>query len=415
MKITAIADCHLNKTSYKDDESYMFTSIPFRSQDFMNSFCWMVDKNINEIKPDLFLILGDIYDTFDPSNIVSAFFNEQLRKLSDAKIPVIILVGNHDICSKHHALLPLLKLNLKNIKVIENPQTIKFKDKLLMLFPYSVDVEKKNITIKEQFNQFVAKTKEQIINTEDWHNLDVIFLGHFGVKGAYVNKYNTDGGQKLVLNENDHDISVADLDTIGAKYVLLGDYHKHQILPTSNCLAMYPGSIERTDMSEANDKKGFVFYDSEKEVNDKYEKFTFVEYPNTRPMIDLVGNLQDIYKTIDKLGSESKGAIVRLTVKGSAQEIVEFDIGQHELIKKLNAKIEPAYTKKQNKMVDNDRNKKVEEIEKKISSEGHITSSEVIDVVKDTLSERESNKEELRELVNIAENVYEVAQLKMKV
>ena len=155
VKISYIADCHLNKSSYKDDESFLFTSIPFRSQDFMKSLEYMVDKNINEIKPDLIMFLGDIYDTFDPSNIVTAFFSEQLRKIADAKIPVIIIVGNHDICSKHHALLPLLKLNLKNIKVVENPQSVKFKDKLLLLFPYSVDVERKIITIKEQFKQFV--------------------------------------------------------------------------------------------------------------------------------------------------------------------------------------------------------------------------------------------------------------------
>ena len=311
----------------------------------------------------------------------------------------------------------LLKLNLKSVKVIESPKLIKFKDKILMLFPYSVEVEKKNITIKKQFVDFVNASKSEILNNPEYHGLDIMFMGHFGVKGAYLNKYSVDdkSEQKLFVNDNENDISVSDLDSIGAKYVVLGDYHKHQILPTNNCLAMYTGSIERTDITEANDKKGFLVYDSDKEEVDKYGKFTFIEYPNTRPMIDLVGNLQDIHKAIDNLGDNSKGAIVRLTVKGTSQEIIEFDIGQHELMKKLNQKIDPIYTKKQNKMVNKEMKKQAEEVEKNINAEGHITSSEVIDVVKDILIEREKNADEIKEIVSIAENVFEIARLKMKV
>ena len=59
--------------------------------------------------------------------------------------------------------------------------------------------------------------------------------------------------------------------------------------------------------------------------------------------------------------------------------------------------------------------KQAEEVEKNINAEGHITSSEVIDVVKDILIERERNADEIKELVSIAENVFEIARLKMKV
>ena len=59
MKISFIADCHLNKTSYKDDESFMFTSLSFRPQDFMKSLEYMVDKNINEFAHN-FMELKDV-------------------------------------------------------------------------------------------------------------------------------------------------------------------------------------------------------------------------------------------------------------------------------------------------------------------------------------------------------------------
>ena len=115
------------------------------------------------------------------------------------------------------------------------------------------------------------------------------------------------------------------------------------------------------------------------------------------------------------MNDSHKGAIVRITVKGNSQEIVEFDIGQQEVMKALNSKISPAYTKKRNKVVDVETKKKAEEVENKISKEGHVSSGEVLDIVKEILSERSPDEEERNQLFSLADEIFESAKLKLKV
>ncbi|MBO1912054.1 DNA repair exonuclease, partial [Microvirga sp. 3-52] len=47
-------------------------------------------------KPDFVLIVGDIYDGEDRSLRAQLKFQEGMKKLSDAHIPVVISYGNHD-------------------------------------------------------------------------------------------------------------------------------------------------------------------------------------------------------------------------------------------------------------------------------------------------------------------------------
>ncbi len=344
------------------------------------------------------VFLGDIYDTFDPSSNITGFFSEQLRKIIDAKIPVIILIGNHDICSRHHALLPLLKLNLKNVKIIETPQILVVNDLVLLLFPYSVEIEKKIVTVKDQFSTFIADFKKKLAINTELIGKKVIFAGHYGVKDAMFNKTKTN----IIMNRNTNDISLDDLDSIGAKFVFLGDYHKNQVLSTKKCISMYVGSIEKTDMSEILDKKGFVVYDS---YVDKYE---FMEYPDVRPMLDLIGDYSIINKSIDELTEKYMNAIVRITVVGTSQAIVEYDTMQQDIMKKLKSKIDPIYVKRRNKLLQDDSEKQNVEVERDMK-EGRIETIEIIDVVKETIKERHLEDDITKELFDIADEIYKMA------
>ena len=107
-KIAVMGDLHLNLVVYTKIYDEEFIGLPFRNGDFMRSFRFMVDKCLDEIKPDLVVIPGDVYDYYEPTNDVRGFFSKQLERLSEQKIPVIILIGNHDVCKKHHALKDIL-------------------------------------------------------------------------------------------------------------------------------------------------------------------------------------------------------------------------------------------------------------------------------------------------------------------
>ena len=327
MKISIIADPHLNKSVYKSVSDKEISDLPFRTVDFMKAYENSVDKVIR-IKPDLNVVVGDVFDTFDPSNSVRRFLNEQIMKLSNSDIPTVYITGNHDVCRKHHPLEPILPFKIKGVKILDEPMVIQFKDKILMFFPYSIKVEKGDIDIKDQFNSFINKTKEIISKTENMQNKDIIFFGHFPVKGGGLNSYSVEDGEsviikKTIFNKSTKDISLLDLDSIGASYVFLGDFHKHQVLDTKKCKAMYIGSLEKTDVSEVEEKKGFILYDSEMNEDPILGKCSFIENENCRPIVILSGTIENMENQLKKI-DKSDNAIVKIAFSGNSNELTSF-------------------------------------------------------------------------------------------
>jgi len=415
MKIAVMADLHLNKTVYKVMDRKN-PQLPFRNVDFMNSFEYMVDQCVNAIKPDLLVIGGDVYDKcYFPSNEIRGFFSSQLSKLAIAKIPVIILIGNHDISKKSHALQDIGELKLKNIVVIEKPTITSFKDTQLFIFPYSLDVEQKKKTIKEDFMDFV---KEIHAKKNDKPS---IFFGHFGVKGATINQYSGDEEiegeetetktttttiKKDYKNRSVNDISCDDLDSIGADYVILGDYHKHQILPTHKCIAMYPGSIEKTSFSEIDQDKGFVVYDSEQEVKGKMGKCSFIKYPNCRPMLELKGNFMDMKNAFNKVDcKEYQDAVVKFTYTGKSSELIDFQTGEEAFKKEIREKLNPINIDVINKAKD-DKQEEATQLEQNIMENGHFSNEDVIDAVREMTKERIKDEKEMQLTIDLADEIY---------
>lgn len=398
MKIAISGDCHLNRSTYQGVRDNVFTSLPFRSVDFMNAFEHIVEKIITEIKPDMFVVPGDVFDSYDPSNDVRSFLSRQMKKLLDNNIPTIILVGNHDVCQKNHALQTWQSLGIKGIKIIDEPSIMKFKDYVFLLFPHSLTMEQKKITIVEQFNKFIESAKEKI---KDIDKDKILFFGHFGVSGGKMS-----GG---VENKRLDSISVADLDNIGASHVFLGDYHHHQFLSTKKCYSLYTGSIERTDMDEANDDKGFVVYDSSVNEMDGYGKSHFIVYPNVRPMIEIQGNLNEINRAIDMIGEEYKNAIVKIVFSGKREELDSFEICRNELQKRIFNKIDPIHIRMSSNVVDENENLIATQMEKEIIDKGHVSSTDVLPIVFEILEEREKDEQELIILKNNAEEIYKQA------
>lgn len=421
MKIAIVPDTHLNLYRYKGVYDKQFPKVLFRSADFMRSFEWIVDKCVNELHPDLFVIPGDVYDSFDPSNEIRGFFSIQLEKLTSAKIPVIILVGNHEICQKHHALKDLQELQLKSVKIYDQPSTLilsKSNIKLL-LFPYSLDIEQKKITLKEAFNQFVEKVQEEDDGTP------AIFFGHFGVRGGKLNEYEIEKANAILgdileeseevttekhsfINTNPNDVSLDDLDRIPAEYVFLGDYHEHQVLGTSKCIAMYPGSVEKTDFSEVDQKKGFVMYDSEAEPKGKMGKSQFVEYPHCRPMKEFKGNFAEIKKQFAKLDpSEYQEAVVKIHFEGTSEELLDFSIGLEPFKKEIRKALNPIHICHVQKVRNKDQEAVVSKLEQEILDKGHMETDDVIAIVKEVVREQVEDKEEQEATIALAIEIAE--------
>lgn len=413
MQITISADCHINKNTYSSVKDRIFTHLPFRTVDHQNAFKNLIDKTI-ELKSDLVVLIGDIFDDDKPSEELSGFFNSQLKKLRDSKIPIIIMSGNHDFNKKSHALLPLRELELAYAKVIDKPTILPFKDYLLMLFPYSIDIENGTETTKNLFFKFLEESKLKI---EEHKDKKLMFFGHFGVAGASINQVIEkqsglmDGNLSKRLmksnyrNTNEEDIYVSDLDDIGAEYVFLGDYHRHQILPTEKCKAMYTGSIERSDFSEIGQKKGFILYNDSFEDHKKMGKCKFVEYKNCREFIEIRGALNDILESIKSYSAKHKDPVVKVVFVGNSSQYIEYSSHLSKIKDKIKEKINPIHIDFQQEI---ESEEYVEE-EEKIMEDPAAFKIDVVDIISEIIADLEQDKKEYEILSQMGKDIYKEA------
>ena len=390
MRIAIIADPHLNKALHKGIMDVKNPTLPFRTVDHMNAFEWITSNVIDVDKPDLVVIAGDVFDTFNPSNEVRAFFFKQIKRFKDAKMPIIIMVGNHDVCRRNHALQGVEELAGKNVKVIDNPKIIAFEDHVLLLFPYSMIVERKQKTVRELFHEFIEEFHSKREST--LKGKEAIFFGHFPVQGATMGRFlfskeeNFTKTMRPMINNDENDLGIAEIDSIGASHVFLGDFHEYQKLKTKNTHAFYAGSIERTSILELYQEKGYILYDSTFEES-KNGKCKFIEYPHCRPMINLMGTYKEIERDYSMYSEGAEGAIVKLSFVGNKDELVEFSQGVDALKEKIKREIKPVHIYHAQKVIDIEEEKAASDIENEILENGHMESADVIDVVSEMIIE----------------------------
>ncbi len=416
MQISILADCHINKNTYSSVKDKIVNHLPFRTVDHQNAFKFAIDKTIAE-KSDLVVIIGDVFDDDKPSEELSAFFNSQVRRLRDSKIPLIIMVGNHDFNKKSHSLLPLKELELAYAKVIDVPTVLPFRDHLLLLFPYSLEIEQDVIGTKELLNKFILESKSTIDATPEYQGKRVLFFGHFGVAGASVNQIiNKNNGlmdtntarrlsKKNFRNTNEEDIYVVDLDNIGAEYVFLGDYHRHQVLPTEKCKAMYTGSMERSDFSEIGQKKGFIIYDSNMDETAKLGKCKFVEYQNCREFIEIRGSLNEIKDGLRMANKKYKDPVVKIVFVGDLNQYLQYSANLPKLKDEVLEKLNPIHIEFQQE-VSGDPQTEAEEQQASMMENTSSIKMDVNNIISEIICDIEVDKEEANVLIGMAKEIY---------
>ena len=312
-----ISDLHINASTYGGDEDR--DGLTFRVRDFMNAAGWATNEIIR-LAPQEVWILGDIYDNPNPASNIRQFFYAQVKKMLDAGIVVHVLVGNHDACKLHHALQPLLGLELPHLHIYYSPTKVVGPDgSLFLILPHTEAIERQEIELRESLIEQTALWRPDIAKAKQ-EGRKVFFCGHFGVLGAKAN----DG---YAYKEQDS-VRIEDLEAIGADYVYLGDFHVFQILKTNpDVLAMYTGSLERTNFLDMESAKGFIVHGSDPIAIGQdigFPNIRFVENPYVRPMYIVRGSLEQIRERVDAIKSNVKDAVIKIDFVGEEQEYRDF-------------------------------------------------------------------------------------------
>ena len=94
IKILHLSDIHLG-SSFSHGKINPETGLNTRLEDFIRSLSICIDRAVEE-PVDLVLFGGDAFPDSTPPPYIQEAFAAQFRRLADAQIPTVLLVGNHD-------------------------------------------------------------------------------------------------------------------------------------------------------------------------------------------------------------------------------------------------------------------------------------------------------------------------------
>jgi exonuclease SbcD len=324
MKILHFADAHIDMANYgkHDPES----GLPFRVQDFLKSLDTIVDTAISE-KVDMVIFAGDAYKDRSPAPTFQREWGRRIMRLSQAKIPTLLLIGNHDISpsiGRAPALQEFKTLQVPFVKVLDKPCLLK-SDELwglpiqviampwitrsgLMAVTGEVDAAEAFSRIEGNLGELVEGWLEEADSS-----LPIILTAHASIEGAKF------GGERLVMLGNDLVLSGSLVKNPKFSYVAMGHIHKPQDVNEGfQPPVVYPGSIERVDFGEAKEDRFFVIANIEK---GKDTQVDWVELKGARKFIDrrtILGsneNVTEALKNALPTPQEMSEAIVRLSVE----------------------------------------------------------------------------------------------------
>ena len=238
MKIVHCSDLHLGKR-FSGNKDY----VKKRYMDFFNAFAVFVDR-VEEIKPDVCLIAGDIFDKREINPDILSKTEYLFKKLKDnVKKDIIAIEGNHD-----------------NSRILEESWLEYLQEQnILKVFYYNRDFDEKNYLKIDDINFYpvgypgfmideaLTKLSEKL-NPQEKN----IVLVHTGISGST----NTLPG--LVST------SILDLFKDKAIYIAGGHIHSFTTYPKEKPYFFVSGSLEFSNVqNEKSDKKGFILFDTD--------------------------------------------------------------------------------------------------------------------------------------------------------
>ena len=238
MKIVHCSDLHLGKR-FSGNKDY----VKKRYMDFFNAFAVFVDR-VEEIKPDVCLIAGDIFDKKEINPDILSKTESLFKRLRDnVKNDIIAIEGNHD-----------------NSRILEESWLEYLQEQnILKVFYYNKDFDEKNYLKIDDINfypvgypgfmidEVLTKLSEKL-NPQEKN----IVIVHTGISGST----NTLPG--LVST------SILDLFKDKAIYIAGGHIHSFTTYPKEKPYFFVSGSLEFSNVqNEKSDKKGFILFDTD--------------------------------------------------------------------------------------------------------------------------------------------------------
>lgn len=233
MKLLHVSDTHVGFAAYS---RLTPEGLNQREQDFFDAFRAAIDLGI-ERKVDVVLHSGDLFDTVRPTNRALSHVLAELQRLAVARIPFVVISGNHEAprLRETGAVLRLLEF-LPGVHAVYKGgyEQVRIKDLVIHAVPHAADSD----TLREQLG---------LVHQDASARFNVSTL-HAGVLG--VGDFRTGEFHEQVVAQNEL--------PQGMDYVALGHYHRAVELADK---VWYAGSTERCSFKEGGETKSVNFVD----------------------------------------------------------------------------------------------------------------------------------------------------------
>ena len=145
-----------------------------------------------------------------------------------------------------------------------------------------------------------------------------ILIGHWSIQGAI-----TSSGKSMERSLNGAEVvlPLGDIASQGWDAILFGHIHKPQVLHENNPFVAYSGCIQRINIGEATDNRGFFIYDTE---NDSHEFYPLpaIEMKSFSTVISTSVDVDNLLKEISETDIKDKIVQVRYDISKDNVDLV---------------------------------------------------------------------------------------------
>ena len=266
IRLLHFADLHIGMENYGRLDPA--TGVNGRVLDFLRRFDEVIDYGLDH-EVDLVIFCGDAFKMRNPTPTYQRAFARRIKRLSDAGVPVVLLVGNHDLptmVQRASSVDIFRTLDVSNVVVGWEEQVHRVETRhgpvQVATVPYPVRQrllardEYRGLSIKqldEQVQSIVTANIGAMAKQVD-PEVPAVLAAHLSVSGA------TFGSERSVMIGRDAVVLKSALADPAWDYVALGHVHKHQSLNDGgHPPVVYAGSLERIDFGEEGQPKGFCW------------------------------------------------------------------------------------------------------------------------------------------------------------
>lgn len=333
----AIQIIHVSDIHFGSGESHgrlnPETGLNTRLEDFVAALTKVVDYSIEQ-NVDVFLFSGDAYKNASPEPIYQKLFALQLKRLSEAEIKTILVVGNHDQIlrsTQSHSMSVFQSLQVPGVITIEKPmfEMIDTKNGVFQLIGLP-HITRHNLMSMDKYAGFSAAQIDDVLVhhvtdllRSNYQELDptipTVVTAHMsldralaGIEEELLIGYTLTFPSDMFIDKR-------------VDYVAMGHIHKQQVIRDAHPAIVYAGSLERVDFGEEKEDKGFIH------VNLEREKTTF-EFKSIGPRpfitidVDVTKSADPTAAIVKRVLSEIvKGCVLRVRYKINQDQVLNVD------------------------------------------------------------------------------------------